>query len=213
MTTKMRVIGLSLVLLLFLCSIALAEEESGDEAGVCTDCGKAGELALLDMVILSTGPVLSEVTEEDFEGSWMFYTQQGGSSGGYGGYGSGGGSISFEDQLAQIFGIIPGSNNGRGWSNPGWQLPTLPTVPMTPPVLTPPYVPPSGPQLCDCSGYGAEQCAGFRCMHPVRGYITYGGSSSFNPCKAQCCGNFPWTPVYVQAQGWMGGGCCPGYDC
>lgn len=212
---KRRVIGCMLVLFLLVCAMAIAEEEPGDDAGVCTDCGKAGELALLDMVIIATGPVLSEVSEEEIEGSWIFYTPQSGSSGGYGGYGGTGSPISFEDQLAQIFGIIPGSNNGRGWSNPGWQLPPLPPVPMTPPVVAPPYVPPGppGPQLCDCSGWGAEQCGGYRCMHPIRGYITYGGVSTFSPCKAQCCGGFPWTPVYVEAQAWMGGGCCPGYDC
>ena len=67
------------------------------------------------------------------------------------------------------------------------------------------------PELCDCSGWGAEKCGGYVCYHPTRGCITYG--KTVGTCFAQCCGSFSWNPVYIEAQADYGGGCCPGFDC
>jgi len=64
----------------------VSSELTDDNKSISTDQNaslvRAGDMALVHMIMMATGPVLATETDEDFEGSWAFNCEDDGSSGG-----------------------------------------------------------------------------------------------------------------------------------
>jgi hypothetical protein len=194
MTRRLRVISFIMICLLCtLGNVSADEDENYENAIPCTDCGlKTGELALLDMIKISTGPGLSMVPEDEIEGDWAFFCDDSGYDGGYdGGYGPGFiGTGSAGGYGMPIDILMNGLKSIPGWNTPRTNYPKKPIS--SSPVSAHPdtYLPqPSGTTcvygMCDCSTY-ARDCP--RASIP--------GSSVPAEWRRACCGSFTWNPGF-----------------
>jgi hypothetical protein len=186
MVRILRVIVFTMVCLLIVLGYASADSDGDNEsASPCTDCGlKAGDLALMDMIQISTGPGLSSVGGGDLEGEWAFFCEDSGYDGGYDpgfiGTGTAGGSGIPMDILIRGLTSIP------GWNTPRTYIPKKSVY--TPPVSAHPdtYIPP--PSGFTCS-YGSCDCSNYAKYCPTAKLPNSGVPAEWGRA---CCGAFSW---------------------